>query len=381
MNNILLIGRFMLMTLFFLSSFSSFAASTVKATIPVNSEEDILVLDRLNNLSTIIEFRYTQEVKDRIRNYVHEYPKGSQKILGRVSLYFPLIENKLREKNLPDDLKYLAVVESALVADASSKSGAKGLWQFMKGTGKMYGLKINSHIDERKDPLKSTDAALEYLADLYEQFDNWTLALAAYNCGPGNVRKAIRKSGGKRNYWEIRDFLPHETREYIPRQIAAIYLMQYYYMYDIEPVIMEENVINTSTSRTYRQTSFKDISAATGVSIEDLKFLNPSYLRNTIPASLGDNHLTLPSVKMDEYLNAFGRHDDLVYRVENRRYVSMSGHINRTRSSRIKKVLSELASDQRYIFYKRTEVPLKNTIEVFPLVNDIISQINLCSVH
>lgn len=377
MNNIMLIGRYLLMTLFLLSSFSSFAASTVNATFPVHSEEDYLVLDRLNNLSSIIDFRYTQEVKDRINNYIHEYPKGSQKILGRVSLYFPLIENKLREKNLPDDLKYLAVVESALVADASSRSGAKGLWQFMKGTGKMYGLTINAHVDERKDPLKSTDAALDYLSDLYDQFDDWTMALAAYNCGPGNVRKAIRKSGGKRTYWEIRDFLPRETREYIPRQIAAIYLMQYYYMHDIEPSIMEENIINTSTSRTYKQMSFKDISASTGVSLEDIKFLNPSYLRNVIPASVGENYLTLPSLKMSEYLNTLGRHEDLMHRIENRRFVSSEDIHHFQRMERIEKYLKQLDIEEQFIVFERTNVPLNNRIKIYPMITDLLPEFKM----
>ncbi len=377
MNNIMLISRYLLMTLFLLSSFSSFAASTVKATFPVHSEEDYLVLDRLNNLSSIIDFRYTEEVKDRINNYIHEYPTGSQKILGRVSLYFPLIENKLREKNLPDDLKYLAVVESALVANATSKSGAKGLWQFMKGTGKMYGLTINAHVDERQDPLKSTDAALDYLADLYDQFDDWTLALAAYNCGPGNVRKAIRRSGGKRSYWEIRDFLPHETREYIPRQIAAIYLMQYYYMHDIEPELMEENIINTSTSRTYKQISFEEVSASTGVSLEDIQFLNPSYLRNVIPASLGENYLTLPSIKMEDYLQAYGGYEDIIHRIENRRFIVGNQIMLTQRKERIEKILDELSFKDQYVIFERASVALNNKIIVYPVVDQLMPEFYL----
>jgi membrane-bound lytic murein transglycosylase D len=367
MNKILLVSKTLLMTLLLLSSFQAVASDNLETTFTMTTEEDVAVLDRLNNISSTIEVKFTEEVRDRIDNYVHEYPQGSEKILGRVSVYFPLIENLLREKNLPDDLKYLAVVESALTADASSKSGAKGLWQFMKGTGKMYGLKINSVIDERKDPYKATEAALEYLSDLHEQFGDWTLALAAYNCGPGNMRKAIRRSGGKRNYWEIREFLPQETREYIPRHIAASYLMHYYYMYDINPEMLDGKLTNTSTAKTYMPLTFNDLSTTTGVDIEDIKFLNPSYIKQLIPNSNGDNYLTLPSENMSRYIESYGTYEDLLHTIQNERLINRNEMMREKREERILSVID--AIEPKLIYLEKREAIVKvGSIDIFPSI-------------
>ncbi len=281
------------------------------------TEDDMALVERINNLNTVVDVRFTKEVRDRIHNYVKTYPQGSEKILSRVSIYFPMVENEIRKRNLPEALKYLAVVESALNASAKSKSGAAGLWQFMKGTGKMYGLEVSNLVDERCDALKSTEAAMHYLSDLHSQFDDWTLALAAYNCGPGNVRKAIRKSGGKRNYWEIREFLPSETRHYIPRFIAASYMMEYYYLYDINPKVLHSELSNTATIKVKKGTSFRDLTKLTGVSLEDLKFLNPSYIKGVVPVGHGDNYLTLPASKLDFYFGYTGNYGDVVFQVAN----------------------------------------------------------------
>jgi len=331
--------------------------------IPLTSEEDHHVLNRLNNLESIVDIKYSKEVKSRIKNYVKTYPRGSEVILGRASIYFPIIENKIRDRNLPEDLKYLAIVESALKADALSKSRATGLWQFVKGTGRMYGLKINRTIDERKDPIKSTEAALDYLTDLHNNFGDWTLALAAYNCGPGNMRKAIRKSGGKRNFWEIKKFLPKETQDYIPRMIAATYLMKYYYEYELQPELPSQNYTNTTSIKVFHKMSFNDIKDELGVSIEDLKFLNPSYLKNYIPQSDGDNFLTLPELEMMTYLNRRGNHHDIVFSSTTRRVVQKNSPIVDKRIDRIVKVLDMLPeNDESLRVEMKQYVPLRTKL-------------------
>ena len=166
---------------------------------PSNAE----IIKRIENLNTIINLQITDEVTKQIANYVENYRRDSEAILGRSSLYFPMIESQIREKNLPDELKYITIVESALIPGAVSRQGASGIWQFMKGTAELFGLKVTKHIDERKDMVKATDKALDYLRLLYEFYGDWTLALAAYNCGTGTVSKAIKKANGKTNYWVL----------------------------------------------------------------------------------------------------------------------------------------------------------------------------------
>lgn len=263
---------------------------------------------RVENLSSAIEIRYTDEVQKHIRNYIKYNKKGTEVLLGRVSLYFPMFENVLAEHNLPIDLKYLAVVESGLKPTATSKVGASGLWQFMKPTGRMMGLKINNTIDERRDPLKSTKAAAEYLKYLQSKFGDWTLALAAYNCGPGNVRKAIRRSGGKTNFWEIRQFLPKETRNYVPKFIAVSYVMNYYYDHGIIPVIPDSSLLNTETATVYDKVLLRSVSEELGLDLAVIRRLNPAYIVNVIPANKeGRFQLTLPQNDMYNYVNRVER--------------------------------------------------------------------------
>ncbi len=260
--------------------------------------------NRINNISTQVDMRYTPVVKKQIQMYTERYRKGSERLLGRVSVYFPIFENELRSRQLPDELKYLSVIESSLDANARSYIGATGLWQFMKGTGKMYGLTINSTIDERKDPFRSTAAALDYLSDLYDQFGDWTLALAAYNCGPGNVRKAIRRSGGQHDYWSIRKFLPRETQKYIPKFIAATYLMNYYHDHDLVPELPEDHLRITATAEVHEKIGFNNLSAETGIDLEIIKALNPAYKKSYIPDTKKSRTLTLPEASMFKYLQA-----------------------------------------------------------------------------
>jgi len=259
---------------------------------------------RVENLSSVVDMRYTTDVHKHIVNYTRSYKKGTAIILGRTSLYFPMFENILRDKGLPADLKYLSVIESSLRPNVTSSVGAAGLWQFMKGTGRMMGLKVNSTVDERRDPIKSTEAAAEYLKMLHSKFGDWTLALAAYNCGPGNVRKAIKKSGGKTTYWEIKKYLPRETRNYVPKFIAITYLMNYYYDHNISPTVPEEDLVNISSAQVYETVNLRKLSQKYNVSLAVIKLLNPAFIKNYIPANKNGRYLlTLPTDEMIDFVN------------------------------------------------------------------------------
>lgn len=266
------------------------------------SDQDIK--SRLENISSVIDLNYTHEVGRRIREYTVNYRKAGERILGRVDLYFPLIETEISKRDLPDELKYVAVVESNLEPTARSKSGAVGLWQFISSTGKMQGLKIDNYIDERRDPEKSTKAALEYLSDLYDSFDDWTLAIAAYNCGPGNVRKAIRR-GNSKDYWEIRHHLPRETQKYVPRIIAAIYLMQYYHVHKLVPDLIDKDMRNTIKISDGRSHNFLKLSKELGVSYNVIKALNPQFSTKYFPKNTGHLSLVIPQSKFEKYLEVY----------------------------------------------------------------------------
>ncbi len=276
----------------------------VGCTMLLKAEGSVVSIDRtienrIFNLGSSVDVKYNAEVKRRIKQYTVKQRTMSEILLGRSSIYFPVFENIFQEKGLPLDLKYLSVVESGLRPKATSGSGAAGLWQFMRPTGRMMGLKINRTIDERRDIEKSTEAAAEYLLYLYKKFDDWTLAIAAYNCGPGNLRKAIRKSGGKRNFWAIKKYLPKETREYVPKFIAISYVMNYYYEHDLVPNAPHENLLNTSTAKVFEKISLQKLSKELGIELSILRTLNPSYIRNYIPKSEeGIYNLVLPTPKM-----------------------------------------------------------------------------------
>lgn len=257
------------------------------------SEEASNVLqERMNLLNSQFDFKITPEVQKLINLYLGHHRYGSEMLLGRSGIYFPLIEKRISEKNLPEELKYIPIIESSLKPYAKSKVGAAGLWQFMYNTGRMMGLKITSVVDERNDPIKSTYAALDYLEMLYDQFDDWTLAIAAYNCGPGNVRKAIRKAGS-RNFWDIVPYLPTETRRYVPKFIATTYVMSYYAMHGLNP-LTEELDENPTTAKIYETLSFSVIAKHLNMDMKTIKQLNPAYLKGYIPKSEEGHHITLP---------------------------------------------------------------------------------------
>lgn len=266
---------------------------------PVN---DSIYADRLDRLPSIIEMTYNDVTKQFIERYANRHRRLVSNMLGLSAFYMPMIESALDSYNMPQELKYLPIIESAFNPKAVSRVGAKGLWQFMFQTGKHYGLKANSYIDERFDPLKSTHAAIRYLRDLYKFFQSWDLAIAAYNCGPGNVKKAIIRSGGKTNFWQIYRFLPRETRGYIPAFIAANYIMNYYEEHGIVP--MQPTLpIATDTVHVNKNLHFSQVSELCDIELDAIRAMNPQYIRDIIPGKSETCVLRLPNETITNLLN------------------------------------------------------------------------------
>ena len=260
--------------------------------------------DRLSKLNSVIDITITNEVQERIQQYTYDYRASAEKILGRVSVYFPMFEKEIRRRGMPDDLKYLAIIESLLNPSATSRSGAAGLWQFMKPTGRMVGLEINSVVDQRRSVELSTQAALDYLQSLYDRFGDWNLVLAAYNCGPGNVSKAIRKSGS-RDYWKMRKYLPRETQKYLPRFIAAMYLTNFYHFHDLQPNTVETDLTNVITVSVDQKINLLSLASELNIQDKDLlKNLNPEYLAGYVPGNK-QYSLRIPSRYIETYYQIY----------------------------------------------------------------------------
>lgn len=248
---------------------------------------DSIVKQRLEQLNKQTPFNvvYNSKTKAFIKMYTVKRRQQVAAMLGLAEFYFPLFEEILDKYDMPQELKYLAVVESALNPRARSRAGAVGLWQFMYSTGKLYGLEQNSYMDERMDPVKSTEAACKYLSYLYGIYGKWDLALAAYNCGPGNVNKAIRRSGkGLGNYWDVYPFLPRETRGYVPAFIAAYYTFEHADLYNIPAIQPLAFYFETDTVHVSAPVHYEELSLHYGLSPEVLAFLNPAYKRDRVPA-------------------------------------------------------------------------------------------------
>lgn len=246
---------------------------------------------------------YNNVVQSYIDLYAVRKRNLSQRVLGLSQLYFPIFEEILDKRNLPLELKYLAIVESALNPTARSRAGAQGLWQFMYGTGKMMGLKISSYVDERNDPIKATEAACNYIQFLYDMFGDWQMVLAAYNGGPGTVSKAIRRSGGKTTYWEIRPYLPRETQGYVPAFIAVNYVMQYAEEHNLYPIPPRFTYADVDTVNVKQELSFHQIAKVLEMPVEEIQYLNPCYKRFTIPYSEnGEYSLCLPLTKIGTFI-------------------------------------------------------------------------------
>ncbi|MEC5165249.1 membrane-bound lytic murein transglycosylase D [Flavobacterium sp. PL11] len=242
---------------------------------------------------------YNHGLENIIKSFLKNRKKSFERLMGVSEYYFPLFEEALAKQNVPLEIKYLAVVESALNPRAVSKMGATGLWQFMYHTGKQYGLKIDSYVDERSDPLKSSQAATQYMTNMYKIFGDWDLVLASYNSGPGNVSKAIRRSGGQKNYWNIRKNLPKETQGYVPAFLATMYLYEYHKEHGMVPQRATVKHFATDTIMIKQQMSFKQISDLLDVPVAQLQLLNPSYKLNVIPFYNDEPHfLRLPQDKV-----------------------------------------------------------------------------------
>lgn len=256
------------------------------------------------------DLQYNSIVKGYIQLYTVRRRELVTRLMALSQFYFPMFEQQLDKYNLPLELKYLAICESALNPMARSRAGAMGLWQFMYPTGKMYGLKVSSYVDERCDPYKSTEAACQYLKFLYGLFGDWQMVLAAYNGGPGTVNKAIRRSGGKKTYWEIRPFLPKETQGYVPAFIAVNYVMNYTAEHNLYSATPKKRFLDVDTISIKKQLTFAQISNVLGIPEEELQYLNPTYRKGVIPYSdIEKNILTLPSDK----LGLFITNEDHIY--------------------------------------------------------------------
>ena len=258
-------------------------------------------IDRLRRMPTAIEMPWNEVVQKFIDRYSGRLRRTVSVMLGKSNFFMPAFEEALEVYGLPLELKYLPVIESALNPNAVSSVGAGGLWQFMVSTGKRYGLKVNTMIDERRDLVKSSLAAAHYLSDLYEMFGDWNLVIAAYNCGPGNITKAIQRSGGVKDYWQIYPYLPAETRGYVPAFIAANYIMTYYCEHDIVP--METTLPEaTDTIMLFRNVHLEQVSKVLGIDIEKLRMLNPQYRRDIVTGYSEPTDLRLPKEYISKYI-------------------------------------------------------------------------------
>ncbi|MDH8700702.1 membrane-bound lytic murein transglycosylase D [Dysgonomonadaceae bacterium PH5-43] len=259
---------------------------------------DAVYMNRLERLNNIVDLPYNNIVRNCINLYVDRRRSSVEYMLGLENYYFPMIEQALDENGLPDELKYLAIVESALNPVALSRVGASGLWQFMLPTAKQYGLEINSLVDERRDPLKATYAACEYFKDMYKIFGDWTLCIAAYNCGAGNVNKAIKRAKGSKDYWTIYPYLPKETRMYVPLFIAATYVMNYYAHHQLYPAQSTGfTSYATDTVMVESTIHFNQLSEKLDIDIDLLRALNPQYKMDLVPGQSKPRPIRLPAIK------------------------------------------------------------------------------------
>jgi membrane-bound lytic murein transglycosylase D len=267
--------------------------------------EPAVIAERIAKLDALSPFKlvYNDEVKAYINMYAIRKRNLVSRMIGLSELYFPLFEEALARHKMPLELKYLAIVESALNPAARSRVGAQGLWQFMYGTAKLFKLNINSYIDERCDPIKSTEAACLYMKYLYSIYKDWSLVLAAYNSGPGNVNKAIRRSGGKTNYWDLRPFLPKETAGYVPAFIAAVYVMNHAKEHNLYPIMPRAVFSEIDTVHIRKRLTFSQLSNVLDMPVDDIEFLNPTYLLGVIPETGSYNVLTLPKSKIPVFIN------------------------------------------------------------------------------
>lgn len=253
---------------------------------------------------------YNPQLENLVKSFLKNRKRSYERLMGLSQYYFPLFEEAMARYNVPLEIKYLAIVESALRSSAVSRVGATGLWQFMYETGKQYGLKIDSYIDERKDTYKASDAAARYMEGMYKIFGDWEMVLASYNSGAGNVSKAIRRSGGHQNFWNVKQYLPRETQSYVPAFLATMYIFEYHKEHGIVPVKPVVNHFATDTIAVKRKMSFKQLSNLLDIRVSDIEFLNPAYKTNVVPYVTGRTHyICLPKKK----IAVFASNEDKMY--------------------------------------------------------------------
>jgi membrane-bound lytic murein transglycosylase D len=293
--------------------------------LPPADMPDSVYIRRLTAMPSIISLPYNDIVRNYIVYYMQKHPRYSEKMLGLSEYYLPKFEEILDAYNIPLEMKALPIVESALNPIIVSRAGATGIWQFMLSTGRHYGLTINTYVDERRDPIASTHAAARYLTVLYSMFQDWTLALAAYNCGEGTVLKAITRAGGKQDYWEIYPYLPKETRNYVPLFVAANYAITYYKEHRLTPESFEFPV-RIDTFMVNSKLHFEQIANTINIPITELRALNPQYKRDVIPGNERPYELRIPS----EYTNAFIENEKKIYEHNEAKYFNPNIVVNPT---------------------------------------------------
>ena len=293
----------------------------------VRELHDSIYIERLEKIPSLVNLTYNNIV----RNYIHAYTirrrNNLEVMLGLKEYYFPMFEEVFDMYGLPLELKYLAIIESALNPRAVSRAGATGIWQFMLATGRMYKLQVNTFVDERRDPLAATHAAAKYLKDLYDIYNDWVLAIAAYNCGPGNVNKAIRRSGGKTSYWDIYPNLPRETRGYVPAYIGATYAMNYYREHNLTPKHIDIPPVS-DTVMVNRNVNLAQVSEVLDIPLQLLRDLNPQYRREILPGNTAPYPLRLPAsyaVKYIDMADSIHRHKANVYLSNSFRAIEPAG--------------------------------------------------------
>ncbi len=309
---------------------------------------DSVYIERLARIPSVLELPYNNIIRNYINVYADKLRNQVSIMLTTANFYMPIFEEALDAYGLPNELKYLPIVESALNPSVTSRAGASGLWQFMLKTGKEYGLESNSLVDERRDPIKSSWAAARFFSDLYNIYNDWNLVLAAYNCGPGNVNKAIRRAGGAKDYWEIYNHLPKETRGYIPAFVAVNYIMNYYCEHSICPVDGTLPVIS-DTIQVSKDIHFDQISQYCNISMEELRSLNPQYKHDIIPGNTKLYTLRLPHTAIGDYID----YQDSIYNYKR----------------------DELFSKRKVVAIKQATYPSKGTIYYKIKNGDTLSQI------
>jgi len=343
---------------------------------------DSVFIERIKQIPTVLELAYNEDVRRFIENYTKPRSRNYMGYLVGKSLYYePFFEEVLDAYNIPLEIKYLPIIESALNPNAVSRAGATGIWQFMFGTGKMYGLEITRYVDQRRDPILATYAAADYFTDMYARYGDWLMSLAAYNCGAGNVNRAIERSGGKTTYWEIQPFLPSETQDYVPRFIAAVYLMNYYAEHGItskSPIMPE---LTDTVVITNQKLHFSQVAGVLGISEQEIKDLNPQYIKDYIPAVDNATYsLALPL----EYTNQFLTLEDSIYAYQTEASQKLANRNDyrvvdaSVGTSGVTGLGTVIPGDNEYVYYKIAQGENLWTIaQKFPgVTNDDIMRLN-----